>query len=115
MTDSAPESEFLRAWCPALARYLVCAGTLGSQRLSWHQAPGDFGWDPLGMGKKDLDTMKLKEIKNGRLAMLAFGGILHQQVLLLACFMFPPRGRYLLSLGRDLLFLPVLSRWRREK
>merc|ERR1712216_190434 len=45
------------------------------------RAPGDFGWDPLGMGKKDLDTMKLKEIKNGRLAMLAFGGILHQQLL----------------------------------
>jgi light-harvesting complex I chlorophyll a/b binding protein 4 len=45
------------------------------------RAPGDFGWDPLGLGKKDLETLKLKEVKNGRLAMLAFGGILHQQLL----------------------------------
>lgn len=42
---------------------------------------GDFGWDPLGMGKKDMTSMQLKEIKNGRLAMLGFGGILHQQLL----------------------------------
>jgi hypothetical protein len=34
-----------------------------------------------GMGKKDLKTMQLKEVKNGRLAMLACGGILHQQLL----------------------------------
>ena len=34
-----------------------------------------------GMGKKDLKTMQLKEVKNGRLAILAFGGILHQQLL----------------------------------
>mmetsp|Transcript_40284 Transcript_40284/g.95659 ORF Transcript_40284/g.95659 Transcript_40284/m.95659 type:complete len:209 (-) Transcript_40284:76-702(-) len=38
------------------------------------RVPGEFGW-----GKADM-TMQTKEIKNGRLAMLAFGGILHQQL-----------------------------------
>lgn len=38
------------------------------------RAPGDFG-----LGKADM-TMATKEVKNGRLAMLAFGGIMHQQM-----------------------------------
>jgi len=38
---------------------------------------GDFKFDPLGFGKQDMKTMQLKEIKNGRLAMLAIGGIVH--------------------------------------
>jgi len=42
--------------------------------------PGDFGFDPLKFGKDpaNLETLKLKEIKNGRLAMCAIGGLLHQ-------------------------------------
>jgi light-harvesting complex I chlorophyll a/b binding protein 1 len=46
---------------------------------------GDFGFDPLGFSKgksKDaVDQMKLKEVNNGRLAMLAFGGIATQTAL----------------------------------
>jgi hypothetical protein len=45
------------------------------------RVPGDLGWDPLGYGKKynavQTESMKLKELNNGRLAMLAIGGMIH--------------------------------------
>mmetsp|Transcript_11989 Transcript_11989/g.18781 ORF Transcript_11989/g.18781 Transcript_11989/m.18781 type:complete len:123 (+) Transcript_11989:549-917(+) len=42
------------------------------------RAPGDFGFDPLGLGKGDkMARMQICEIKNGRLAMMAFSGIIH--------------------------------------
>jgi Chlorophyll A-B binding protein len=43
--------------------------------------PGNFGFDPLGLGKnkskEQMADLELKEIKNGRLAMLAIGGMIH--------------------------------------
>ena len=44
------------------------------------RAPGDFGFDPLGFGKNAVALKKYKEneIANGRLAMLAFSGIVTQ-------------------------------------
>jgi len=38
-------------------------------------------FNPLGMGKSDMDSMKAKEIKNGRLAMMAFFGIMVQAII----------------------------------
>lgn len=40
---------------------------------------GDLGFDPLGFGKDPAkkERYQLSEIKNGRLAMLAIGGLFH--------------------------------------
>lgn len=50
--------------------------------------PGYFGFDPLGLGKNpDLyKRFQLSELKNGRLAMIAIGGLIHQVRI---CFRLP--------------------------
>mmetsp|Transcript_37189 Transcript_37189/g.57120 ORF Transcript_37189/g.57120 Transcript_37189/m.57120 type:complete len:209 (+) Transcript_37189:84-710(+) len=49
------------------------------------RAPGDYGFDPLAFSKdkspEEMFKLKTQEIKNGRLAMMAIGGILTQAVL----------------------------------
>lgn len=49
------------------------------------RAPGEFGFDPLKFSEGKSDKVKadlaLKELQNGRLAMLAFSGMVTQAVL----------------------------------
>lgn len=47
------------------------------------RTPGDFAFDPLGFGKdpRAREKYAVNEIKNGRLAMLAFSGIVTQAAL----------------------------------
>lgn len=59
---------------PALVQMI----TLDSPRR-----PGEFAFDPLGLGKSDQAFKKNQnaELVNGRLAMIAVGGLIHQQWL----------------------------------
>ena len=46
------------------------------------RVPGDYGFDPLGlMEEGDPNEYALKEITHGRLAMIAFSGMLQQSLL----------------------------------
>lgn len=49
------------------------------ETLEGDREPGYFGFDPLGLGKNPsvFKKYQLSEIKNGRLAMIAFGGLYH--------------------------------------
>eukprot|EP00304_Pavlova_gyrans_P003909 CAMPEP_0206036242 /NCGR_PEP_ID=MMETSP1466-20131121/2627_1 /ASSEMBLY_ACC=CAM_ASM_001126 /TAXON_ID=44452 /ORGANISM="Pavlova gyrans, Strain CCMP608" /LENGTH=201 /DNA_ID=CAMNT_0053410689 /DNA_START=11 /DNA_END=616 /DNA_ORIENTATION=- len=64
----------------------VCAGVPAVEQMmkGSGRAPGDFAFDPLGFSKKDAAAAKrlaVNEVKNGRLAMLAFSGMVTQAVL----------------------------------
>lgn len=54
---------------------------------------GDFGLDPLnflkGKSEEEVNRMKLRELKNARLGMLAFGGVVTQSALSDATHNFP--------------------------
>ena len=42
------------------------------------RVPGEFGWDPLKLGTPENKEMyQSRELENGRLAMIAIGGMIH--------------------------------------
>jgi len=49
-------------------------------RKNGDRAPGDYNFDPLGFGNdpQKIKTLQLKEIKNGRLGMIAAAGLILQ-------------------------------------
>ena len=55
--------------------------TMETMFLDPKREPGNLGFDPMGLSvgktEEQMNDMKLKEIKNGRLAMLAIGGMIH--------------------------------------
>jgi hypothetical protein len=63
---------------------LACEAIGQQQQAKPGQAPGDLGWDPLNLRPDDeeqWEAVQLRELKNGRLAMLAAIGMLYQQFL----------------------------------
>lgn len=55
--------------------------TMETMFANQDREPGDLGWDPRGYQAKstpeEWERLKLQELKNGRLAMLAIGGMIH--------------------------------------
>lgn len=62
-------------------RYLIPKGRPTFLTVSYSHTTGDYSFDPLGLAKKGADKLKVNELKNGRLAMLAFSGIVTQSAL----------------------------------
>lgn len=62
---------------------LIGGAALFDQAKGSGRIPGDFSFDPLGFSKDGKNTARYaqSEIKNGRLAMLAFSGIATQAAL----------------------------------
>jgi len=55
------------------------------ESVNGNREPGYFGFDPLKLGgtvgSAQWKRMQAGELRNGRLAMIAFGGFFHQQLL----------------------------------
>jgi light-harvesting complex I chlorophyll a/b binding protein 4 len=74
--DALPESMIqIFGWISFLE---ACSFPALANMNEYDRAPGDFGFDPLGLFPTDPARQKdyqLSELKNGRLAMIAIGGM----------------------------------------
>jgi hypothetical protein len=62
---------------------LINGAAIFDQAKGSGRKSGEFNFDPLGLGKnpKNFERYAVSEVKNGRLAMLAFAGIVTQSAL----------------------------------
>lgn len=65
--------------------FMVVLEAISYQKINYNpSAPaGDFGFDPLGLAKNESARKRfaLSEVKNGRLAMIACGGMIHHALI----------------------------------
>lgn len=80
--DALPESMIqIFLWISFLES---CSIPALANMNNYDRAPGDFGFDPLGLYPTDPEKqkqMQLAELKNGRLAMIAIGGMVHGAIV----------------------------------
>uniref|UniRef100_A0A7S1TAP5 Uncharacterized protein n=1 Tax=Compsopogon caeruleus TaxID=31354 RepID=A0A7S1TAP5_9RHOD len=71
----------VEAWWQIIAFMSLCELATFKATYDSSSTPGAYGFDPMGLGKSDFSRMQLAEIKNGRLAMMGFIGMLLQQLV----------------------------------
>lgn len=75
------QQGIVKAWAPASETF---KDPTGFGKLKADRTPGDYGFDPAGVmptDQKKFNTLRTKELNNGRLAMLAVAGIVAQELV----------------------------------